>query len=619
MNIYKYIYIFFTIIFSTCQTSIAMPSIYISPEVPKQTSNSYINTQNLYNWRLSSLISWSHVQTYDFGAWPNISYKWVTWLDFASWVVEVSLRDMTWWSVFGSTSTAPQNIRSFNSNAIEWLWMQDYSPYPLFLSWTMFWNEQWGRDDSKNALLFEFPSNAVWFGARFGDIESSSLWTLAELRLFDELQNVITWSYLTNSYSETTCWWTNLQNSISLCGNEATRYIWRHDDHTWSVRYMLLIVWDDDPSGNIQNQDYSGWTEHLSFIWPTLATIDYIAPTPVSFTWTNNIQIIPSTWYIYSWDILTFDIFYHWTGSESTTWDIIIYLDTGLLDIVSSAAGVIANHTLTISNIYMQPWFTWSFQISAHYTQNQTWTIYITWSISNSWIQNTTNAYINTLYNYIYSWDILTWIALTGTTNTWSENTWFINTWTSNTGEISTWTTNTGDIFTWDTSTWSSNTWLIDNSSWSIVTGDTNTWSNTEENIYTWDILTWEASTWFANTWIINTGEGWIWIIQSWNIYTWSQNTGSNSWYIPNQPATANTNQNYNYGWVYTQNPTYKSSNNSNQDNNLQRLPQELLPVWPSPNQTQIIQLSDNIIPEEIIINKEYIYFVALPNTWVNR
>ena len=279
-----------------CDNIYAIPQIYISPEVAKVTPynaalalNTYIATQNLSWARTNSILPWSNIQTYSFGIGSDVSYKWSTGLIFGSGIVNLSLRDMTWNSSFGNISIAPQHISPFNNYASEWTGMQDYSPYPYFLWWTRFWDEQWSRDDSRNALLFQFPSNTVWFGARFGDIESSSLWTLAELKLFDSWSNLITWVYLKNNYSEATCWGTTVQNSVSLCGNESTRYIWRSDAQTWTVKYMLLIVWDDDSGTNFSGQDYTWTWEHLSFIWPTLATTSYIPVILPAWTWNVNL------------------------------------------------------------------------------------------------------------------------------------------------------------------------------------------------------------------------------------------------------------------------------------------------------------------------------------------
>ena len=215
--------------------------------------------------RKATLASWTTFDLLSFGTWASdISTVWVS--QFFAWQqpVYVSLRDMfditsgSLWTLSTSTITLEASTT-----------LQDGSPKPQSLYTTsaphrLYWNELGGSWTSRNAIMLEFLSWVWWFGWWFGDLETRTIWwATAEIRLLSSTWTYITWSIITPSVADQTLCGSPINDSFAWCWNKTSRFIW-FDNSIWlDVRYMLVIVWDDD----ITTWTDNGFTEHLSFLW----------------------------------------------------------------------------------------------------------------------------------------------------------------------------------------------------------------------------------------------------------------------------------------------------------------------------------------------------------------
>ena len=145
--------------------------------------------------------------------------------------------------------------------------MQEGAPKPACLAaiGEPAWNEDVGREDSRNAVLFTFDPPISAFGAWFGDLETRSdgMGTTAVLRLFDR-QGLRIGKDTEIPASTPNPEFCNQRDPG--CGNKTTRWIGFVAPDAQPVREMLVVVGDDDP---FDKND--GRLEHLGFIGPTVA------------------------------------------------------------------------------------------------------------------------------------------------------------------------------------------------------------------------------------------------------------------------------------------------------------------------------------------------------------
>ncbi len=169
--------------------------------------------------------------------------------------VAVSVRDFTW-SNLGTLTSALPNLSSSST-------LQDGSPRPLSNPFVQYWTENIGATTSKNALLFDFSEPFASFGAWFGDIETRQDGSGADARyyLLDASQSILyQWVLPTSTplASQTWCgWWTN------GCGNKWSRWIGFDNDTNANVKYLLVVVGDDDwivgSNGYLEHLSIYGW------------------------------------------------------------------------------------------------------------------------------------------------------------------------------------------------------------------------------------------------------------------------------------------------------------------------------------------------------------------------
>ena len=152
--------------------------------------------------------------------------------------------------------------------------MQEGAPKPVCLAaiGEPAWNEDVGREDSRNAVLFTFDPPISAFGAWFGDLEtrSDNQGTPAILRLFDSSLKRIgeDLNIPSSTSNQEAC-----MQRVPGCGNQTTRWIGFVAPDSQPVSEMLVVVGDDD---RLDKND--GKLEHLGFIGPTLAYV----PLPVA-------------------------------------------------------------------------------------------------------------------------------------------------------------------------------------------------------------------------------------------------------------------------------------------------------------------------------------------------
>lgn len=350
--------------------------------------------------------------------------------------VYISLMNVTWSDPRGQLNTTSFATISDAST------LQDTSPKPLSLANTLFWNEEsaWSTT-SKNGILFNFDQPIWWFGVWIGDVESRTdgTWVAAEIRLFDSQWNLITSTIIQPTIAnQSLCGWSTSTSSPSECGNETTRFVW-FTDSTQSVASMLIVVWDDDPGDD-------GFREHLSFVWPTIAT--KIIPWVCGISWSFGTGDLPS--------------------------------DTNTL----CSSGILSGH------LQWTWWWSWScMSINSNSVSSCSLSILPPESSTNTGIDSS-------------SWTIGSWTTTSGEVVTWTSS-WTISTWTTtwvdtSTG-VSSWTgaNNTGEIVTtwtismsWSEILWQNGSWTTGESTTSWThTGDTNTggtavsWTTSENSV----------------------------------------------------------------------------------------------------------------------------------------
>lgn len=210
--------------------------------------------------------------------------------------VDISLRDMTN-ATTGVVANSPAKLDHSASDQ-----MQDSSPKPqsLYDIDALYWNETVGSSSSRNAILFDFSGSVSWFWAWIGDVETrtSSWWTTAEIILLDANEAVVATSAIAPSTPDQTLCGDPVNGSYRWCGNRTTRWVWFENDTNDDIKYMLIVVGDDDTSAWSDD----GETEHLSFIWWILAPLELIEyPGDLSITKTAT----PS---LYSGDTVSYTI-----------------------------------------------------------------------------------------------------------------------------------------------------------------------------------------------------------------------------------------------------------------------------------------------------------------------
>lgn len=266
-------------------------------------------------WK-SSFASWSSFSLLEF--WTSNIDNIISWNEtFYAWTsaVNISLRDMN--DISNNSSLWIQSTSTVKLEAS--ITMQDWSPKPqsLYTAAAPFWlyrNELWWSGTSRNAILFEFL-NWVWgFWGWFGDVETRTIgwWTPAEIRLLSSTWSIITGSIIQPTVSDQLLCGSPINDSFAGCGNRTSRFIWFNNSIWLDIRYMLVIVWDDDTTAWSNN----GNTEHLSFIGGFSTPVQPIVEIPTfQCTWA-----IPSdaTLCIWSNTWLTLDTFNNLTLSCSS-------------------------------------------------------------------------------------------------------------------------------------------------------------------------------------------------------------------------------------------------------------------------------------------------------------
>ena len=145
--------------------------------------------------------------------------------------------------------------------------MQEGAPKPEFLAQegAAAWNAEYGKANSRNAVLFAFDPPVTAFGAWFGDLETRSdhKGTTAVLRLFHTKEQSMSFSIpiASSTADQDTC-----RQEVMGCGNKTTRWIGFVANAVCTVSAMLVVVGDDDP-----RDVRDGKLEHLGFIGPTVA------------------------------------------------------------------------------------------------------------------------------------------------------------------------------------------------------------------------------------------------------------------------------------------------------------------------------------------------------------
>ncbi|HMY80659.1 MAG TPA: DUF4215 domain-containing protein [Candidatus Absconditabacterales bacterium] len=197
--------------------------------------------------------------------------------------VAISARDFTG-SVIGAL-TASSPVLSISAT------LQDGSPRPQSNPFTQYRNENIGSASSRNAILFDFSEPFASFGGWFGDIETrqDGSGTNANYYLIDASLNILYQGILPSSTplaSQVGC-----GGGTNGCGNKGSRWIGFSNDTNAAVKYVLVVVGDDD---GVVGSD--GNSEHLSFyggkigkaypdLWITKsATGSYISGNIVTWT-----------------------------------------------------------------------------------------------------------------------------------------------------------------------------------------------------------------------------------------------------------------------------------------------------------------------------------------------
>jgi hypothetical protein len=176
--------------------------------------------------------------------------------------------------------------------------MQDDSPRPTSLvsSTNGFFTQSSAGTGARNGILFEFSTPVRAFGAWFGDLETRNIGgTPAVIRLYDSSGVLISDdNLLTSTADQSQCSLGNgapageipTSNDFNGCGNDMTRWIGFIAERSQLVSKMLVVVGDDDLNAGGGN-DNNGYSERISFMGPTIATVPELG---VAKELTNNVN-----------------------------------------------------------------------------------------------------------------------------------------------------------------------------------------------------------------------------------------------------------------------------------------------------------------------------------------
>jgi hypothetical protein len=181
--------------------------------------------------------------------------------------VSVSLRNVSAIDLANPLATGAANEKQGYADVASDQNMQEEAPKPacLVAVQAAAWNEEAGKRDSRNAVLFAFEPPARAFGAWFGDLETRSdgKGTPAVLRLFDAQGQPLGRD---SQIPSTTPNQDACRQDVAGCGNQTTRWIGFLAEDSAPVAAMLVVVGDDDPLDVADGKE-----EHLGFIGPTVA------------------------------------------------------------------------------------------------------------------------------------------------------------------------------------------------------------------------------------------------------------------------------------------------------------------------------------------------------------
>lgn len=226
------------------------------------------NQASFWMWSLGSGLNYS---PFNFGSWSDdVVLVWSYTINAAFGSVLVNLVDMVDISNLNHTwdiSNASARLESSQT-------MQDTAPKPasLYTTNAPYWYHRnqytnWSSpaNITRNAVLFEFSWDIWWFGGWFGDLETRTdgLGTPAEYRLIDKSGSYVTWWVIDTSTIDQSLCWDPVNWNYVWCGNRTSRFIWWDRNTSDYIRYLLVIVWDDDI--NAWENDWH--LERLSFIW----------------------------------------------------------------------------------------------------------------------------------------------------------------------------------------------------------------------------------------------------------------------------------------------------------------------------------------------------------------
>lgn len=371
------------------------------------TINTYIwdEQRNIISWRAeldvqAATWTWSFdsgtiFSSFNFGTWssdiwPIVNYTINT--TFGSVIVNlvdmvnISNLDHTW-----SLSTAQVRLESSQT-------MQDTAPKPASLYTTnapyrLYRNQytNWSAPASttRNAILFEFSWDIWWFGWWFGDIETRTdgLGTAAEYRFVNSSWSYVSWWIIPTSTIDQSLCGDPVNGAYNWCGNRTTRFMWWNWWALDAIKYLLIIIWDDDTN----TWENDGNLERLSFIWGTLKQSYYCGDGVISTpndddiieqcddsnitdgdgcSSTCQIEIPSCEDFNFNFSPTTILLWYGVTWS----WDSLSWFDINSVD--RWELGVV--YTDPDSPIYYIYSSTWVFDITVTISNNLSWS-YTTW------------------------------------------------------------------------------------------------------------------------------------------------------------------------------------------------------------------------------------------------
>jgi hypothetical protein len=217
-------------------------------------------------------------------------------------VVTVSLRDIADEEILDADSVGSPATTQGKIAFADVLTMQEGAPKPEFLVGEAVWNEEAGSTKSRNAVLFEFSQSVSAFGAWFGDLETRTdgqgVPALIRLLKYDQQSSLARvgadFEVQTSTADQGNCGDHGAGGGSTIgCGSRTTRWI-GFAAKGEGIDAMLVVVGDDDDLS-----PKNGYTEHISFIGPTVArkgdpppTTPTVSPTEApSIPWANCIYL----------------------------------------------------------------------------------------------------------------------------------------------------------------------------------------------------------------------------------------------------------------------------------------------------------------------------------------